>query len=205
VEEFPVANTFADLSDKEKDNFYAQLKALGIDPATVPESIVADGSQRLHPDPALTTVPTKIVQVKDLAQLKQYWGVSDQVFAEPGKDTHIKYPAPLDDARAKLLSTGRRELTEQAISADEKQTVSTAMEAYMNGNSSKVPQQLVDLVNTLHFPMDVQVAAAQNIVINSPFQVSQSLVAGTITINPPGYIQVIGDASITAQQIIVNS
>jgi len=200
-----VANTFADLSDKEKNNFNAQLKALGIDPSTVPESIVADGNQRLHPDAALTNVPTQTIQVKNLAQLKQHWGVSDKIFAESGKDAHIKYPAPLDDARAKLLSTGRKELTEQAISPAEKRTVSAAMEAYVNGNSSKVPQQLVDLANALHFPMSVQVAAAQNITITAPFPVSQSLIAGIITIIPPGCIQVIGDASISAQQIIVQN
>jgi len=51
----------------------------------------------------------------------------------------------------------------------------------------------------------VQVAAAQNITITAPFPVSQSLIAGIITIIPPGCIQVIGDASISAQQIIVQN
>jgi len=198
-----VAKTFADLSEKEKSNFEAQLKVLGIDPGSVAPHIVADGSLQLHPNEALTNVPTHTVQVKNVAHLKTLWGVSDEVFKEPGKDKHIKYPAPLADHRVKLLNTGRKEVTESAITAQESHAVDGAIEAYVNGDSKKVPAHLVDLANTLSFPMPVRVLAAQNITIRGAFPVSQALVAGTITIEPGGYISVVGDATINAQLITV--
>lgn len=198
-----MATKFADLSSKEKSAFEAQLKDLGIDPSTVPASVVADGNLRLHPEEALTNVSTHTVQIPNLARLKQLWGVSNAVFAEPGKDAHIKYPSPLEDARVKVLGTGRKELTEQAITAEEHAAVDEAVEAYVNGNSGKVPPHLVKLADTLRFPMSVRVMAAQDLTITGPFPVSQSLVCGTITIEPGGFIEIIGDATITAQTITV--
>ena len=198
-----MAKTFAELSEKEKSNFEAQLKALGIEPGSVAPHVVADGSLQLHPNEALTNVATQTVQVKNVAHLKKLWGVSDEAFKEPGKDKHIQYPAPLEDQRVKLLSTGRKEVTEAALSAQEHQAVSSAIEAYVNGDSKKVPAHLVELANTLSFPMAVRVMAAQNLTITGAFPVSQALVCGTITIEQGGYISVVGDATINAQVITV--
>lgn len=198
-----MATKYADLSEKEKSNFAAQLKALGIDPGSVPANVVADGSLRLHPNEALTNVQTHTAQIENLAHLKQLWGVPDAAFAEEGKDAHINYPAPLPEDRVRLLATGRKALTEQAIAPHEQNSVDTAMEAYVNGNSGKVPAHLVDLANTLRFPMAVRVTAAQDLTVTGEFQLSQAAVFGTVTIEPGGYIAVIGDATLTAQVITV--
>jgi len=198
-----MATTYAELSQQEQNKFQARLKALGIDPASVPETLVADGTLRLDPNPALSAVPVTTVHVESLPRLKELFGVPDHVFTSGANPNDVVYPAPLDENRKRLLGTGRSAALD-SLTPQEHVAVRSAMESYMHGHSQSVPPELVELANTVHFPMQVQVLAAQNIVVTAEFPVSQSITAGTITIQPGGWINVIGDVHIDASVITIN-
>jgi hypothetical protein len=198
-----MAKKFADLTPEQKKAFQAQLAAFGIPESAVPASIVADGKARMHKDPDLSTVKQFKVQVKDLSHLKKLCGVPDAVFAKTGSDAHIQYPAKLPAARAKLLTTGKKEVTESALTAEDHQAIRSAMTAYVLGNSARVPTEHVHIANETQFPMEVSVAATQDLTVTAPYPVTQALVCGTITIEGAGYLEVIGDVSIQTQVLTV--
>jgi hypothetical protein len=197
------AKKFVDLSAEQKQKFNAQLAAFGISQDDVPLTITADGTTRMHKDPELATVKSFAVEVKDLEHLKQLCGVPDAVLAKPGSDAHIMYPHKMPADRAKMLTTGRKQVTEAAMTVEDRETVRSAMTAYMLGNSSKVAPELVQIANAVEFPMTLSVAAAQDLTVTAPYPVSQALVCGTITIEPGGYLLVEADVSIQAQVITV--
>ena len=198
-----MAKKFADLTPEQKEKFYSQLAAFGIPADGIPSTTLADGSLRMHRDPELTTVKTFTVEVKDLAHLKQLCGVPDSVFSKSGSDAHIPYPEKLAADRAKLLTTGRKEITESALTAEDSHALKAAMTAYTLGNSSKVPAEYVQIANQVEFPKKISVFATQDLTVQAPYPVRQALVCGTITIEDAGYLEVIGDVSIQAQVVTV--
>ncbi|WP_446744542.1 hypothetical protein [Silvibacterium acidisoli] len=198
-----MSKKFADLTEEQKQKFNTQLASFGISPKDVPATIVADGKVHMHHDPELATVKTFTCQVKDLAQLKRLCGVPDKVFQQPGSDAHIPYPAKFAADRVRLLAGGKKEVAAAALTESERKLVDSSMVSYMLGNSSRVAPENVQAVNALNFPMTISVAAAQDLVVSGPYQVTQSLVCGTITIEPSGYLEIIGDASIQTQVFTV--
>lgn len=198
-----MAKKFADLTDEQKQKFHAQLAAFGIPAKDIPQTITADGKARMHQDPELATVKTFTVAVKDLAHLKKLCGVPDSVFKQEGSDAHIPYPPKLQPDRAKLLTTGRKEVTEAALTADDHKAMRSALTAYMLGNSAKVPPEHVHICDTTQFPAKLSVVATNDLIVSGPYPVTQALVCGTITIEPGGYLEVEGDVSIQAQLITV--
>lgn len=198
-----MATKFADLTEAQKQKFKAQLEAFGISSNDIPPAITADGKARMNKDPELATVKTFTVEVKDLAQLKKLCGVPDSVFQQQGSDAHIPYPSKMPAERVKRLTTGRKQITEASLTADDRQAIKAAMTAYMLGNSSKVPQEYVGICNAVEFPTTLAVVATQDLTVSGPYPVTQSLVCGTITIEPQGYLQVEGDVSIQTQVLTV--
>lgn len=198
-----MAAKFADLTEEQKQRFHAQLAAFGISSNDIPSTIHADGSVRMSRDPELATVKTFTVAVKDLAQLKRLCGVPDSVFRQQGSDAHISYPAKPPAERVLRLTTGGKQVTQAALTEDDRKAVKTAMTAYLLGNSSKVEAEHVQICNALEFPMKLSVVATKDLTVSGPYPVTQALVCGTITIESQGYLQVEGDVSIQTQVLTV--
>jgi hypothetical protein len=203
-----VAKTFADLTDVQKQKFEAQLAALGLSPRDVPAKVTTDGMKGIHAlDASRSSLKMQPLTVQSLADFKRLGGIPDDRYTVQGhSDAHITYPAPLPENRMRLLkAAGVRDSLHRALAADEQRTLDTAMQAFVNGDSSKVPSDLVNLVEARHFPIQAAVGGAQDLVIDKPYVIAGpgpvALVFGTITIKPGGYIVCQCEAKISAQVI----
>jgi len=203
-----MAKTFADLTDVQKQKFQAQLAALGLTPQDVAPTLTTDGLRGVHAvDASRSSIKMRPLAIQSLADFKRLGGIPDERYTvQRHSDAHIEYPAPLPANRMRLLkAAGVRDSLHRALSTDEHQTLDTAMHAFVNGNSSKVPDDLVDLVEARQFPIQAAVGGAQDLVIDKPYVISGpwpvALVFGTITIKPGGYIVCQCEAKISAQVI----
>jgi len=207
-----MSKTYKDLTDQQKKNYQAALQQVGIDPASVTKKLVVDKPMTLNRDPARSHVKAHAILVNSVAHMKELGGVPDSRYTkEKLPDSHIKYPKPLSPERQRVLAqAGDADALHAALLPDERQAIDDAVRAYVLGNSTKVPKELVELANAANFPMDASVFAADDLEIRNKYVITgppnpYKLVAGTITIYKPlGQIVAEGvDLSIDAQYIVV--
>jgi hypothetical protein len=209
-----MARTFKDLTDQQKKQYEAELKKIGIDRDSVAKKVVIDAPHDHMRDAARAKMKTQKVTVRDLAHLKELGGVPDTRYTqEKQTDTHLTYPQSLPAERHRALSALKdADSLHAAMEPHEHDAVNSAMRAYVLGNSTKVPKELVALANAAHFPTEAAVAAADDLTITSTYTVKappekQALVVGKLTIvKPNGQIVAEGvDLSINAQLIEVTN
>lgn len=197
---------FNDLTDEQKHNYGKTLRKFGIDRGSVPKQVTIDGST--------TNVQLNVttVTVRDLQHLKELVGVPDTRYTkEKHSDSFITYPEAMKADRARLLLKAKdADSLHATLEPEERQAIDDASRAYVLGDSRKVPKELVELSNTVNFPLELQVKAADDLRITGKYVISappttQKLVHGTITIvKPDGQIVAEGvDLSIDAQHIVV--
>ncbi len=198
--------TYADQTPEQRANFEAELQKIGFTLNEIPETLNTTQPLTMHSEMSLSSVPGMAITIRDLAHMKELGGVPDTHFQQGGADTHVQYPVALEGTRAKLLSAQSGESLAQSLTGEERQSVAGAVSAFVNGNSERVPQDLVQIANTTSFPMEATAFAAQNLVIDKPFVIEgptpQVLVFGTVTIKPGGSIIVKTDAKLSAQVIV---
>jgi len=207
-----MSKSFSDLTSQQVKNYHAALQLVGIDPASVTKKLVVDKPMTLHRDPARSHVKAHTILVNNVAHMKELGGVPDTRFTkEKLPDSHINYPKPLPPDRQRVLANaGVADALHAALKPEERAAIDDAVRAYVLGNSTKVPKELVDLANAAIFPIDASVFAADDLEIRDKYVITgppnpYKLVAGTITIYKPlGQIVAEGvDLSIDAQHIVV--
>lgn len=207
-----MSKTFKDLTDQQRKNYHAVLQQVGIDPGSVTKKLVVDKPMTLHRDPSRSHVKAHTILVNSVAHMKELGGVPDTRFTkEKLPDAHIHYPKALPAARQRLLAqAGDADTLHAALQPDERQAIDDAVRAYVLGNSTKVPKELIELADAANFPMEASVFAADDLEIRDKYVITgppnpYKLIAGTITIYKPlGQIVAQGvDLSIDAQHIIV--
>jgi len=207
-----MSKSYSDLTSQQVKNYHAALQLVGIDPASVTKKLVVDKPMILHRDPARSHVKAHAILVNSVAHMKELGGVPDTRFTkEKLPDSHINYPKPLPPDRQRVLAkAGDADALHAALKPEERAAIDDAVRAYVLGNSTKVPKELVDLANAANFPIDASVFAVEDLEIRDRYVITgppnpYKLVAGTITIYKPlGQIVAEGvDLSIDAQHIVV--
>lgn len=162
-------------------------------------------------DPEQSHVPPTIVQVNDIAQLKQMAGVPDEHYdAGMYTDRTIDYPEPLPEPTAQLLTSAQNKCDlEYNLTDDHFEDVRRAAQAYMQGQSAKVASY-EPMINALMFPTQLAVFSGESLVVDTPVVVSGSAPVswnyGTITVvEPHGQIIVQTEFNINTQNFIVTT
>jgi hypothetical protein len=148
--------------------------------------------------PALSAVKTKPVTLADVQQMKKLVGIPDALYIS-GKmrDRMVDYPPPLSARCVGLLAEAPNHCSlNYSLTPEEQAVVKQAWLAYLVGDSRKISPEMVGMVNALHFPAVISVAALQNItvqpnqtyVFGSDGSPLQSIVVGTLTIEAGGSI-----------------
>lgn len=199
-----MAKQFKDLTPEQQKPYYDRLKLLNIDKAQVPGTVViGEGGAKGQKGAKPAGLYSRTMVVKDLAELKKIGGNPDEHFTSRGQsDRHITYPQPLSAERKRHHSSARGDAAalKRALSPEDRAAIREAMQAYALGNSTRVPNDLVDLANAVEFPMEVTVTAADDIVVTGRFPLGengpQTLDAGTITIESGGFIVCLNSVTI---------
>lgn len=207
-----MSKTYKDLTDQQRKNHEAALERVGINRASVTKKMVIDKPTTLHRDAARSHVKAHTITVHDVAHMKELGGVPDSRFTEEKHpDSHITYPKPLAGDRQRVLArAGVGDSLHAVLQPEEHSAIDSAVRAYVLGNSTKVPTELVALANAANFPMEASVVAADDLEVRDKMVITgppnpYKLIAGTITIYKPlGQIVAEGvDLSIEAQHIVV--
>jgi hypothetical protein len=203
------------LTPEQQQAFHAQLARVGMSPDSLSARSIrtADrpGGFVLSGDPEQSHLPPTMIEVRDLAHLKELAGVPDEHYTSGQRsDKAIPYPAPLSAQAAGLLQSAQDKCElEFHLQPADYENVRMAAEAYVHGNSAKV-QGYEALINTLHMPTQMAAFAATEIIVSpgSPLILgpgtTTSLNCASITVEPGGQIIVQTNASITTQQFTVN-
>jgi hypothetical protein len=214
-----MAKSFKDLSGDQQAKFAAKLKQLGIDPGTVPKTVSTATSNGGvccgHPAGSSEFPPATVLKVGSVAALQALGGVKDNEYQSgAASDAFVKYPPSLQQVGAPTLQSCQGDVCKlkDSMTLDQHSAVSQAMHAYLLGDSSKV-QDYEEHINAIHFPMQVAVHAAQDLVIsaNKPLIIDNpdgsptSIVAGTVTVQPGGYILVKTPLNMDAQLFTVST
>lgn len=203
---------FTDLTSEQQAAFWADVKRFGLTEADVHKESdpPPDGAEVcICGIPALSAVKTKPVTVADVQQMKALVGIPDALYIS-GKmrDRMVDYPPPLSARCVSLLAEAPNHcwLNEQ-VTPEEEAVVKQAWLAYLVGDSRKISPEMVSMVNALHFPAVISVAALQNITVQanqiylfgSAGSPLQSIVVGTLTINPGGKIEFLSPVQLLCQ------
>lgn len=190
---------FSDLSEEQVENFYANLKKFGISPDSVqPLCRTCDHSGDLIIGHQGTN--DHIHTIDSVQTLKALVGPPDSDYHEKvADDSFVKYPKPAEQTKIvsfSAVNNNVEELKEQMTLVHHKE-VNKALHAYILGDSTKVADY-EDHINALHFPMEIAVHAAKDLIISKdkPLIVKGdngkpvSLVYGTATVEKGGFIEV---------------
>lgn len=214
-----MSKLFKDLSSDQQARFHAKCQQFGIDPASVPQQMStendAQGVVLGHPAVNAALPPARTITVNSIAELSQYGGCSDEEYTSGrASDAFVRYPQPLSALSAPGLAECDGDVCKlkDSLTLEQHEAVSQAMHAYVMGNSSKV-QEYEEHINALHFPMQMAVYAAQDLVItaDNPLVVDNpngsptTLIYGTVTVEQGGYIQVRSPLSLDAQAFTTNN
>jgi hypothetical protein len=206
-----MSKTFGDLTEQQQKNYEQTLQKMGIKRASVLREVIIDKPLDTRRDPAHAW-KTHTIVVRDLAHMKEILGVPDTRYTtEKQPDSFISYPRDFSPVRLRILAAAKEADTlQRELTGEERTALDEAARAYVLGNSTKVPQPLVGLVNRASFPVETAVFAADDLIISdrvviAPPPSPHVIVAGTITIIKPDG-QLVGegvDLSIQAQHIVV--
>ena len=197
-----MAVMFKDLSSGKQQNFADKCRKFGIDPGGVPKLVstsdMKDGAACGHPAGNSAFPPAKVMTINSIQEMKSLGGCDDQEYLQGrASDACIAYPGSLASLAAPTLQScdGDVCILKDAMTLDHHDAVAKAMNAYMMGNSTKV-SDYESHINAIHFPMQMAVHAAEDIVItkdkplivNNPTGAPTTLIFGTVTVEPGGYI-----------------
>ncbi len=186
---------FKDLTQEQLDRYHATLAKLGVDKDSVVKqcqtSDHAGGMTVGHQHNC-----TKHLDITSIDDLNKKVGLDCKQYQNGAlDDSDVYYPAALTTKLAKGATPA--EIKKQLSSDDHKQ-IKQAMVSYLQGDSAKVASYK-DAINATHFakPVAMAVHAAADITITagSPLIIKGvdgqpvSLVYGTVTVEPGGYIQ----------------
>ncbi|HEY0554448.1 MAG TPA: hypothetical protein VGG20_09275 [Thermoanaerobaculia bacterium] len=203
--------SYNDLNPDQKKNFEAELRTAGIDRTSVPKQVTIDSEHSHTRDAAKVGMKIHKVTLRDLQHMKELGGVPDSRYSKDKQsDSFVEYPGAFSADRARLLNEASdADTLHAALQPQERDAINHAIRSFVLGNSAKVAKGLVQLANALSFPMDVGIAAVEELVITDKYVITgtgpQKLIAGKITIvKPNGQIVAEGvDLTISAQVIEV--
>ena len=166
----------------------------------------------LSSDPEASHLPPTMVQVRDIAHLKELGGTPDSHYTSGTySDKAIRYPAPLSDATRQLLQSAKDKCElEFHLKGESYADIATAAQAYVHGNSEKV-KDYEPVINALHFPSQVAVFAVNDVVVQagSPLVFApgdpSTLSCSSLTVEPGGQVIVQENVTINSQQTTVQS
>ena len=206
---------FQDLSEEQHDRFNARLETLGIDPSSIPENVTtpSGGLQVGHPGVNSSFPPARVAEIANLQELLAIGGNSDESYRNrTSSDSFVRYPQPASAMTLPSLASCNNDVCQlkDSLSLEQHQEISKALHAAVMGDSSKV-EDYHEHINAIHFPMQVALYAAQNItitpdnplIINNPDNQPTSLVFGTVTVEPGGYIEAKTPLELHSQQFTV--
>ena len=204
---------FDDLSEQQKADFWATVNKWGLTPADVQPEI--DTSQ-IGPrtfisgsDPG-SHAKTKPFTITSVQHMKSLVGIPDESFTSGRmRDRTVNYPQALPDHRTQLVAQAPNFCwLKDRLTEDEHEDVRNSWLAYLVGNSKKISAPMVDMINAVHFPATVAVAAVENINVaantvhtfGKPGAPMQTIVIGTLTIQPGGSIAFASPCTLEVQQ-----
>jgi hypothetical protein len=193
--------TFNDLTPEQQAAFWADVKRWGLEESDVPaESDTGQlGSNACISSVAAdTNVPTKPFTLTSVEHMKEMVGIPDELFAS-GKmrDRMVSYPEDLPADRMQLAAQAPNFCAlKDSLTEDEHDVIRQAWLAYLVGDSGKVSPEMVSMINAVHFPAVVAVAAVQNITVaantvytfGTPGAAMQVIPIGVLTIEAGGSI-----------------
>ncbi|WP_152598665.1 hypothetical protein [Janthinobacterium sp. RA13] len=209
---------FNDLSWNQQEQFKTTCLRHGIDPtavrATLSTENMGKGVLCGHPAASSAFPPDNIVQVDSIKQLKALGrgeGVDDVLGATGAAE--VSYPTPLAEMAMPDLAAfgGKAVKLRNSLSRPQFQAVSDAMNAYLLGDSSRVADY-EDYINTLHFPLqmavyavtDLEITAANPLLVDNS-NAPTSLIFGTVTVQPGGYIEARSTLQMNVQTMTIVS
>jgi hypothetical protein len=166
--------TFNDLTPEQQAAFWADVKRWGLEESDVQAEsntgeLGSNASISSLPDSNVKTKPFTLTSVE---QMKEMVGIPDELFAS-GKmrDRLVSYPEDLPADRLQLVAQAPNFCAlKDSLTDDEHDVISQAWLAYLVGDSRKISPAMVSMINAVHFPAVVAVAAVQNITV-TPGQV----------------------------------
>lgn len=205
--------TFNDLTPEQQAAFWADVKRWGLEESDVQaESNTGQiGSKAcISSLAAETNVKTKPFTLTSVEHMKEMVGIPDELFAS-GKmrDRLVSYPEDLPAARLQLVAQAPNHCAlKDSLTEDEHDVVKQAWQAYLVGNSSKISSAMVNMINAVHFPAVVAVAAVQNITVKantvytfgSPGAAMQVIPIGVLNIEAGGSIAFASPCTLQCQQ-----
>jgi len=192
--------TFNDLTAEQKAAFRARVKTWGLTEADVQKHASSEPDKKavICGIASLSNVKTKPFTINSVQHMKELVGIPDSAF-KSGKmrDRIINYPPELPKERLGIVATAPNHCwVKENLTHEEHLVIKQAWEAYLVGNSEKISPGTVELINAVHFPAVVAVAAVENITVNpgqtytfgSPGAPLQTIVVGTLTVLAGGSV-----------------
>lgn len=192
--------TFNDLTPDQQAAFWADVKRWGLEESDVPAE---SNTGLLGSNASISSLPDSNVQTKpftltSVEHMKEMVGIPDELFAS-GKmrDRMVSYPEDLPADRMQLVGQAPNYCAlKDSLTEAEHDVVTQAWLAYLVGDSRKISPGMVSLINAVHFPAIVAVAAVQNITVaantvytfGSPGAAMQVIPIGILTIEEGGSI-----------------
>ncbi len=201
---------------QDQQNFLApRLTALGSDVTALSGRSFGPNTHKgpmvISSNPSRDNLGSQQVEVANVAAYKAIGGVPNEHFDKtPGADRHITYLGASHTNFRSLIDRAKTDSCtfKSLLSADDVDTLSSQMRAYVLGDSRRVPPEYEEAINSLYFPMmvtytpgeDITITAGNPLIIDSSYPAQ--LTFGTITIESGGYIQMNVPVNITANQMI---
>ena len=182
------------LSQEQQQNFSAFNQRLGFEsaaPSTFPLE-AKNGRLLLSKDPSKSSVPPKMISVKNIDELKDLINALD-----PGSDEHVDYLPSLNLAQVKSKSE---------LHKDQRLQLKKTALSYVVGNPDKVGNDNKELINKMSFPLTLAAFATENYTVKSGevLTLSDGTVNnfGTLTVEEGGQVESDGTAYLTCQNLI---
>jgi hypothetical protein len=195
------APRFNQLSPALQDHFQSLLKKWNIAPADVVDHVDTGAiapATVISGDPSVSHVKTVPFNLLNVQHMKEMVGVPDALFdADLASDRSVQYPPPLSNRPFQLLNASPNNCAlNDSLTADEHANIKQAWQAFVVGDSRKIAPRTVDLINAVHFPATMAVAAVQDITVQPGKQLVlgsrgsplQTVLFGTLQIQPGGSV-----------------
>lgn len=200
---------FHDLDKAQQAEFLERLRAHGLDPKQVIgvhlRSSALGGTIRVNASIDDSHVLAHFRTLYDASELKRWSKITDEAVSAREAD-NTEYPDEFGQDAARLVDrySDRRGLN-MLLGEKGQADVRKALRAYVGGDSRRVTELgWVPLINRLHFPMRVTVAAADSIVVDNGHTCCfgqtgdppSSTVVSSITMFGTGSLQFLSDYSL---------
>ncbi|MES2706264.1 MAG: hypothetical protein V4726_06615 [Verrucomicrobiota bacterium] len=203
---------FKDLSPEQQAAFWAQVKTWGLSESDVQPAAGSGpaGGKAFICGSALSNVATKLFTITSVQQMKELVGIPDSAFLSGRmRDRNISYPPELPPERLALAAKAPNNCwVKENLTQEEHVVLQQAWQAYLVGNSRRISERTLDMINAVHFPTVVAVAAVQDIVVNAgtvytfgaPGDPMQVITIGTLTVEAGGAVAFASPCTLQCQQ-----